>query len=298
MNQAAPPAGRLSLPVLALGTGLAAAIVWATWPSLDFLSQRWANEPQYSHGYVVPIFALVILWFRRKDMPTQLSPTWWGLAFFGVGGALDLAGAYFGYSPLAGWALLPLLAGLALVVGGWGALRWSWPAILFLLFMVPPPFQVEIALAQPLQTVATIASTYALQTLGLPAVADGNIILINDLRLGVLEACNGLAMLITFFALSTAVAMIVRRPWYDRVVIFLSAIPIGLLMNIVRITVTGVLYVTVGGEIANKVFHDLAGWLMMPAALGVLWLELLLLTRLFVPVAPVPTPIPAPAIPF
>jgi exosortase len=148
--------------------------------------------------------------------------------------------------------------------------------------MMPAPFQLEIALAQPLQRVATALSTYLLQTAGLPAIGEGNVIHIDDVRLGVVEACSGLGMLITFFALSTAFALTLARGWAERVVLFFSAIPIAVLTNVLRITVTGVLYVTAGGTVAKIVYHDLAGWLMMPLALLLLWLELKFLARLFI----------------
>ena len=213
-------------------------------------------------------------------------PSWGGLVLIGAGLALWLAGAYF----YLGWfeevSLLPALAGLCVLARGWRSLRWSWPAIAFLIFMLPLPFQAEVALAYPLQRVATKASTYALQTLGFPALAEGNVIHLNEVEIGVVEACSGLSMLFTFFAMATGVVLVIRRPWLDKVLIVASAIPIALIVNVVRITVTGVLHETVGSRLANLVFHDLAGWLMMPIAVGLLWLELELLARLLVEPSP------------
>jgi exosortase len=147
--------------------------------------------------------------------------------------------------------------------------------------MLPLPYGLEVALSGPLQGFATAASTIALQTLGLPAVQDGNIIVIDDTRIGVLEACNGLGMLTAFLALCTAAALALDRPPIDRVVLFLSAVPIAVLSNLVRLTVTG--YVThAAGEAVGNRCHDIAGWLMMPLALALVWLELRLLDRLFV----------------
>jgi exosortase/archaeosortase family protein len=110
---------------------------------------------------------------------------------------------------------------------------------------------------------------------------------------GVVEACSGLGMLMTFFALSAGLALVIQRPLVDRVVVFLSAVPVGVLMNVLRITVTVFLYEAASAELATLVFHDLAGWIMMPLALGVLWLELLFLARLRLPIEqarPVPLP--------
>src|SRR5205085_9966266 len=90
-------------------------------------------------------------------------------------------------------------------------------------------------------------------------------------------ACNGLGMLMTFVAMTVGTVLVVRRPVVETVLIVLSAIPIALVANVTRITVTGILHVEVGGEIADYVFHDLAGWFMMPLALGLVWAELRLL---------------------
>jgi exosortase len=137
-------------------------------------------------------------------------------------------------------------------------------------------------LARPMQNVATTASTFLLQVLGEPALAEGNVILINEVELNIVEACSGLRMLVIFFALSTAVVLIVRRPVWEKAIIVLSAIPIALVSNVLRITLTGVLHDAVDDRWAHGVFHDLAGWLMMPLALVLLAVELHVLSRLFV----------------
>jgi exosortase len=256
------------------------------------MAHRWSTDPQYSHGYLVPVFAMVLLWFRRdeiKSTPPRLD--WWGIPVLFVATAMRFAAARYYFDWIDSISLLLSLAGICLLTGGWVYLRWAWPAIAFLFFMLPLPFFAEVALAHPLQRLATEASTYALQTLGIAAFAEGNIIVVDDLKLGVLEACSGLGMLMTFLSLSTAVAIAVRRPWTERLFIVASAIPIALIANVVRITVTGVLYHAVDGETAHLVFHDLAGWLMMPLALTLVWLELVLLDRLFVvtrPAGPLP----------
>jgi len=256
------------------------------------MAQLWVHNPQYSHGFLVPVFALVVLWSRRPARSAGLfRPSWWGLPVLGAAVGLRLFGAYVGLGYLDGPSLLVSLAGLCLLAGGRAALRWSWPALAFLVFMLPLPYKVETALAQPLRSLATAMSTYALQTLGWHAVAEGNVIVLEDMRLGVIDACSGLGMLMTFFALSTAVALVVRRPLADRLVIVASAVPIAVLANVARITGTGVISQTLGEEAAHALFHDLAGWLMMPLALGLLWLELVLLSAILaepVPARPIP----------
>lgn len=281
------------LASFALGT---AAVGWAHATTLQELARRWATDAQYSHGYLVPGFALILLWLRR-DKLNGAEPSWLGLPLLAAGLGLRLYGTYFYYVWLEAISLLPCLAGLYVTVGGRPAWRWSWPAVAFLFFMVPLPYRFSTALSGPLQALATVASTFALQTLGLPAVSEGNVILLNETEIGVVEACSGLRMLVIFFALTTAVALLSARPLWERFVMIASAVPIALLSNLIRITATGVLHETAGSEIANAVFHDLAGWLMMPLALGMLWMEFKFYSLLVVEPSPrmaAPPPGPRP----
>jgi exosortase len=183
-------------------------------------------------------------------------------------------------------SLVLMLLGIAVLCGGRPLLRWAAPSIAFLLFMIPLPYRVETAMSHPLQRASTLASTFLLQMIGLPALAEGNVIVLNDVRIGVEVACSGLTMMMSFFALSSALALIIKRPVVDRIVILLSAAPIALAANVIRITITGILHETAGSELADKVFHDWAGWLMMPIALGLLLLVLKTLSCLFVPAVP------------
>jgi exosortase len=268
---------------LALGGALVLGIVWSYWPTLAELVRRWNRDPQYTHGFLVPLFALYLLWSGRDRLGLLTGKgSAWGLGVIVAGLLLRLAGARWYLSGLEEVSLLVVLAGTAVLLAGWRCLRWCGPAIAFLLFMIPLPYRVQVALGGPLQQLATQLSTFALQTLGFLALAEGNVIVLGEVRIGVIEACNGLTMLVTFFALATALAIVVERRLLNRIVLILSAVPVGLLANVVRITATGVLHVTAGSEIANAVFHDWAGWLMMPLALGMLWAEMWVLGRLFV----------------
>jgi exosortase len=268
---------------LIVSIGVAVLLLYAYWPTLAGLVGRWSTNPQYSHGYVVPLFSLALLWLRRAQLRTSASGSWWGVPILALGVGMHAAGAYLYFDWLAEASLLPTLAGLALCLGGWPVLRWAWPAIAYLLFMLPLPYRLEVTLGYSLQRLAAVASAYVLQTLGFSAAPEGTTIAMDHITIGVVEACSGLGMLVTFFAMATAVAILLKRPWLDKTIIVVSALPIALLANLVRITATGVLAETVGKYWADLVFHELAGLLMMPLALGMLFLELMILSRLLVP---------------
>jgi exosortase len=270
---------RLLLIPLVLGT----LLLWAYWFTLAAIVDKWSTSPQYSHGYLVPLFAVVYLWLRRSQIASDtFCPSSWGLVPLAVGAAMHIAGAYFYVEYLEALSLLPCLVGFSLCCGGKRALYWSLPSIAFLFFMLPLPFTVELMLGGPLRRIATLASTYTLQTLGFPAVAEGNIIMMESQPIAVAEACSGLSMLLTFFALSTGFAMVIKRWWGDKIVLVLSALPIAIIANVVRIVATAVVSETVGTKAANVFFHDFAGLLMMPLALGMLAAEMALMAKLFV----------------
>lgn len=260
-------------------------LLWAYASVIASLARRWQTDPQSSHGFLIPVLAVFLLWQRREQMPASwpAALNWWGVAILAGAALMRLLGVYFSLDWLDSFSLVVSLAGLVILLGSRLAWRWAWAAVLYTAFMIPLPYQFETALSGPLQRLATVASTYTLQTLGYPAMAEGNIIVLQDTRVGVSEACNGLGMLMAFFAISTAIALVCDRPMLDRAIVFLSAIPIGVLMNLIRITVTAVAHQTLGAETANRIFHDYAGWMMMPLAVAAMLLELWLLQKLLVP---------------
>jgi exosortase len=132
-----------------------------------------------------------------------------------------------------------------------------------------------------LQSIATICSTFLLQTIGVPAVSEGNIIFLTQKPLGVAQACSGIRMMTSFFALATGVALVIDRPAWEKWLIILSAPAIAIVSNVLRITLTAIAYEFGNEKMAELIFHDLAGWLMMPAGLAFLWVELFLLSKIF-----------------
>jgi exosortase len=262
---------------------LAAVAVWAWWSTLVTMANQWSRDPQYSHGYVIPMLACGLLWYRRDRLQfSRATGSWWGLLALAMALGLRWAGARFYVDWLDAISLLPCLAGICLVSFGTQVFRWALPVIAFLIFMIPLPYRIETAIQYPLRRLGTIGGVYAMQTMGIQAVAHGNVISIGDVQLGVAEACSGLSMLMVFLALTAAAAMISRRPLWERIVVFASGIPIAIASNVARISVTGALFASQKSEMARFVFHDVAGWLMMPLAFALLCAELWLLSRLII----------------
>jgi exosortase len=276
---------RTASPVRTIAWLLAAALggftLWAFWPPLNEMAARWSSDPQYSHGYLVPIFSAFLLWWRRDRLASVgWSPSWWGLLPLAAAALLRYE-ASRNYDYFDGLALILTVAAFVLLVGGVQALNWAWPSVAFLLFMVPLPYSVEHAASGPLQSVATKITTYIMQTIGLPALSEGNIIVLGNGNIEVERACSGLSMLVIFTFICTAMAVLIRRPLLDKIVILVSAAPIAVIANVARITATGLAQEWFGAEAAHKIFHDWAGWLMMPFALVLLWMLLGLLSLLF-----------------
>jgi exosortase len=277
-----------------------AALGWAYWPTLRDLYDAWVGSPDYSHGPLVPLFALY-LFVKRKALPTgELRP--WpvvGFTALTIAVLLRLAGSATSFLPLEGLSLVLCLAALTALAGGRAALVRFWPPLVFLLFMIPLPYEASRLLGAQLQQIGTAATTYLLQCLGQPAIAEGNRILIGNVTLNVVEACSGLRMLVTFFAFSTAAVFLMDRHWLVKGLVLASAVPIALVTNILRITATGLAHVWLNdGDDKTKMLefiHDFNGWMMMPVGLLFLVLELWVFKHLLIErTSKSPTPVTSP----
>jgi exosortase len=274
---------KFKTPLLMAWSLVVVLVFWCFWPTLKDLSYKWFHDAGYSHGILVPLFSVYLIWIRRdmfRPDPAAIIPA---TGLFAVAAALWVVGGTFCFDWFDAIALLPCLAAIVALAGGRASLRAAWPAIAFLFFMIPLPYKLETMLGAPLQTLASRGSAFLLQTLGQPAVREGNTIMLNEIKLGIVEACSGLRMLVTFFTFSTGAAILMRKPLLEKMCIVLSAVPIALITNILRITATGLMY-QVNEQFARSFFHDLAGWFMMPVCLGFLALELWALNRLIIEV--------------
>jgi exosortase len=248
---------------------LSGLLLWSYWPGLLVAAATWST-PQYSHGWLVPLFAAAVAARRRKPLaPATTAEQLAGLSLLATSLAVRLVAAWYRVVTIDMYTLVPALLGVIIVAGGMRLLRWAGPPVAFLIFMYPLPDEATRYLLGPLQTLATIASTYLLQTLGFEVFREGNQIVVGDSRLGVVDACSGLRMLTIFVALAVGWVLIDQAAWWERLAIVVSAVPIALAVNVARITATGMM-MTVNEQLAERVFHDWAGYVMMPLAIALL----------------------------
>jgi exosortase len=279
-------AWRASLAVLLL------AVLFGFHAPLASMFHEWTTKADYSHGLLVAPFAIYLLWTRREKIPRQAEwPDWYGLIFIVVGVALSVvAGTLNKAKEISqGVGLILALAGVVAMMFGRYGLRWAWPGLAFLIFMVKMPDVFERQFAFKLRQISAHGSNFILQILGYPSFvggSQGTIVTINDHPIDIAWACSGLSMLLTFVAVAAAFAMLIHRPILDRVLLFVSSVPVAVLANILRITVTALVYNAGWKQLGNAIVHDLAGWLMMPLAILFLWIEMKVLDWLFTTPAP------------
>jgi len=264
---------------------LIAALTWGYWNMLTYTSSYWDN-PLYSHGWIIPLFCGYLFWQRRRKLAqVAASERWIGLAILIVSLSVRLYASKYDINPVDRLSYIGALLGITQIMGGFSMLRWAGPPLAFLVFMFPLPSVLENSVLHGLQRLAAISSTWTLQLLGIPALREGSKIVIDTLDLDVADACSGLRMSTIFGAMSVALAMMINRPWWDRLAILLSAIPVALFTNVIRITVTALLYMAFPeSEAVHSAVHDWAGLAMMPIAMGILWLELQILHKITVPI--------------
>ncbi|HEX4070084.1 MAG TPA: exosortase, partial [Planctomycetaceae bacterium] len=256
--------------------------MWSYWSTLEELVRTWNSSPDYSHGFLVAPLAAWFLWRRRATFPSSLlAPSWYGLSLIAVAAVARMVAARFYFPEIDGCSLPLWLAGACWLFGGWALLRWAAPSLAFLLFLVPLPATMETLLSQQLQATATTMSTWTLQCLGQPAIAEGTTILLNDNVLEVERACSGLRMFYGILALSVAYIIVSRAKLRVGVVLLLAVAPVAIVANVMRITLTGLIYDYASGEAARKFSHDLAGVLMIVLALALFGLVLWTAQRTF-----------------
>ncbi len=263
---------------------LIVAFLWSFWtPTLTGLWDTWMKNDEYSSGILVPIIAVYVLWQRRDDLRRVhcLPSLGWGIIAFALAQTMRIFSLYYGMISTENLCMVATIWSMVFLLFGW-RLVWSLKAVLlFLLLMLPFPNQIQTAITLPLQQWSTSSAVFSLETLGYAVHHEGNVIDINGTFVAVAEACNGLRMITAFFVITGLVALVVRRSWLEKLILLASSVPIALLCNTVRLTVTAIAFTMIDATYWEKAFHDFGGLAMMPLALVFVVIELWFLSHVF-----------------
>jgi exosortase len=229
------------------------------------------DDPNYSHGFLVPGLSAYFVWDRRQILAgLRPQPHWGGLVLLGFGLGMLLLGHLGAELFLMRSSMVVVLTALVWYLLGRHYVHALAFPLAFLLFMIPLPAIFLNTITLPLQLLATQVSTFALQLVHLPVYREGNIIYLPHATLEVAEACSGLRSLVSLLALAVVLAYITQRRLSTRWLLVLSALPIALVANAFRIWATGVLAYRYGTQAAEGFYHTFAGWLVFVVALGLL----------------------------
>ncbi len=261
------------------------AFLWSYWSGLFDLWSLWQRSDEYSSGLLVPFLVVYVLWSRRHDIAQcEIKPSvWLGLFAFAWAQAFRFFGLFFMYSSVERLSIALTIAALVLLLFGWKLFRKVSTVLLFMCLMLPWPNRIQAAVAIPLQRWATSSAVFCLEMFGYEIMREGNIIHIGSATVAVAEACNGLRMVTAFLVISGLVVLLIKRPLWEKLIILASSLPIALLCNTTRLTITAMAFTVLSGERWEKIFHDFGGYAMMPLALGLVVAELWLLAKLIAP---------------
>jgi exosortase len=277
---------RYNCALIAIVLILSAIMVWSFWPVIADLVKTWQTNDDYSAGQLIPIIVLFLVWRERKSLAQcTLTPCWLGgISLLLLAQAARVFGLLTFRASPERYSLILAIAGSVLMVAGWQVLRKVLWILLFLFLMVPLPGRVDNLISGPLQNMATTGSVFLLEALGATVSQQGNVVMLNEnTPMAVAEACSGLRMLTAFVVVAAFMAYMVKRSRLKKAVLLVSSIPVAVMCNILRLCVTGVLFMVASSEVAEKFFHDFAGLAMMPAAVLLMFGELWLMDKIILP---------------
>lgn len=252
----------------------------AYWGGLAELVSRWNNQEEYGHGYFIPLIAIWFLWHRRQALQQSLgTPSWAGPILVAIGTIGLLLGELTAIYVLIQFGFILTLIGLILAYGGFSLLRVSILPVLFLIFAIPLPYFIDAQLSWRLQIISSQLGVGFLRLLGTSVFLEGNVIDLGTYKLQVVEACSGLRYLYPLLSIGFLMAYMYKASFWKKALIFLSTVPITVVMNSARIAMVGILVNQWGSEQAEGFVHYFEGWVIFMICLGVLVAEVLLFER-------------------
>jgi len=280
MAQTATRADRLELS-LPKGLVIAGLVAGLYGPVLIRMIVQWWQDPDYSHGFIVPLFVGYVLYQRRHQLrQVPLEPSNLGLpVMVGAIGFL-LAGSLGAELFVARFSLLFLLGGMLLFFAGWKMLRAVAFPLAFLALMIPLPAIIYNQVTFPLQLLASRVSSSGLELVGVPVLREGNVLVLPNYSLEVVEACSGIRSLMSLIALAVAYGYFVEKRNWVRITLVVLMLPIAVASNSMRVMGAGVLTYWFGPQAAEGFFHLFQGWLIFVSAVACMLLVHWLLSHL------------------
>ncbi len=254
-------------------------VVALFWNSFVEMERLW-QSPEYSHGYLIPFLAAYLFLTRAERLvEIRPSPSWLGVAALVLAMAALLVGQLSALVVISQYAFLLTVWALALAFLGLRGVVVIWASLAMLIFLVPLPVLIQYKLSSGLQFISTDISAFVLRAVGVPVFVEGNVIDMGVSKLQVVEACSGLRYLFPLMTFGFLCGYIYRGPNWHRWLIFLSTIPVTIIMNSIRIAVTGVLYNTYGIGAGDSFLHFFEGWVIFVGCLLILFGLMILLAR-------------------
>jgi exosortase len=251
---------------------LAALLLWLYAPTITHLVAQWWHDPNFSHGFFVPLFAAFVTWQERSRLArVKLRPVWSGALILGFGLCVLIVGQMGAEIFLGRLSLLIVLAGLIVFFLGWSFFRAVLFPWAFLVLMIPIPAIVFNQITFPLQLLASRVASTTLPWLGVPVLREGNVIVLPAMALEVADACSGIRSLMSLATLTVIYGYLMERSTALRLLLALASLPIAVAANSLRVVGTGLLVQYWDPDKAQGFFHEFQGWLMFVASLGMLY---------------------------
>ena len=258
------------------------------WIGLVSLGKAWAT-PEYSHGPLIPLISLYLFLRELRRAPVadaRPAVRWPGLVVIALAMAAAILGNLAQIADIVTYSMILWLGGVVLVVFGWQrGIRHQLP-MLHLVFMLPLPQFLYWKLTILLQTYSSQLGVWFIDAAGVSVFLEGNVIDLGVYKLQVAEACSGLRYLFPILSFSYLFSILYRGPLWHKAVLLLSAAPLTVLMNSVRIGIIGILVDRYGIEQAEGFLHFFEGWVIFLACISILFGMAVVLQRL------TPNPLP------
>jgi len=228
----------------------------------------WSVNPNFSHGFLIPFVALYMVWYKKNDL-AQIShePSKAGFFIIVLGMLVHVAGNVGSELFLMRFSMIITLAGIIIYYFGFKMFMKVLVPVAYLIIMIPIPAILWNKIAFPLQLFSANISAQAISLLSIPVFREGNILHLANTSLEVIDACSGLRSLTSLLALTGAFAFLAPLSNLKKWILFFSAIPIAVTVNVIRLTITGAMAAWIGPETAHGFLHDMSGLIIFGAAL-------------------------------